>query len=78
MLYFISGSISIGENSVVEYCIVEKGANIGRNCIVSNLHIPAEARIPDGSYLHTLPIQADGKTCFATFAFGIVKYILCP
>ena len=50
--------------------MVEKGAKIGRNCIVSNLHIPTNAQIPDGSYLHTVPIQMDGATHFATFAFG--------
>ena len=54
----------------MEYCIVEKGAKIGRNCIVSNLHIPTNAQIPDGSYLHTVPIRVDGATHFATFAFG--------
>lgn len=68
-------SISVGEDSVVEYCIIEKGAKIGRNSIVSNLHIPANAQIPDGSYLHTIPIQVDGATHFATFAFGNRKLV---
>ena len=54
----------------MEYCIIGKGAKIGRNCIVSNLHIPANAQIPDGSYLHSIPLQMDDATQFATFAFG--------
>ena len=57
----------------MEYCIIEKGVKIGKNCIVSNLHIPTNAQIPDGSYLHTIPIQVDGATQFATFAFGNKK-----
>jgi ADP-glucose pyrophosphorylase len=70
VISYYTTSISVGEDSVMEYCIVEKGAKIGRNCIVSNLHVPTNALIPDGSYLHTVPIQVDGTTHFATFAFG--------
>ena len=72
VINYYNTSISVGEDSVMEYCIVEKGAKIGRNCIVSNLHIPTNAQIPDGSYLHTVPIQMDDATYYATFAFGSI------
>lgn len=68
-------SISVGEDSVVEYCIIENGAKIGKNCIVSNLHVPANSCIPDGCYLHSIPVKLNYTTYFATFAFGIVLYL---
>lgn len=55
---------------MVEYCVLEKGSNIGRNCIISNLHVPADTKIPDGSYLHLVPVQVKNTTHFVTFAFG--------
>lgn len=55
---------------MVEYCVLEKGSNIGRNCIISNLHVPADAQIPDGSYLHLVPVQVENTTQYVTFAFG--------
>ena len=70
---------------MVEYCVLEKGSNIGRNCIISNLHVPADAKIPDGSYLHLVPVQVKNTTQFVTFAFGkgadtlYINFVsLCP
>lgn len=47
-----------------------RGVSIGTNCIVSGLNIPADSIIPDGSFLHTIPVLVDDKTLYATFAFG--------
>lgn len=69
-LYLNPFSISIEEDSIVEYCDIGEGTIIGRNCIISNLRVPANAQIPDGSYLHCIPVQVDGVTHFTTFAFG--------
>lgn len=33
-------SISIGAGTVVEYCTLEEEIKVGRNCIISNLHVP--------------------------------------
>ena len=63
-------SISVSAGSVVEYCTLEEGVEIGQNCIVSNLHVPAGAQIPDSSFLHTAAVETEGKIQFATFAFG--------
>lgn len=63
--------LSVGRGSVLEYCTVEGAASIGKNCIVSNLTIPDGCKIPDNSFLHTIPVR-DGKECaYATFAFDI-------
>ena len=70
-------SIAVGEDSVVEYCVLEKGSNIGRNCVVSNLHVPADATIPDGSYLQLVPVQVKSTTHFVTFAFGKDADMVC-
>ena len=46
------------------------GVTIGSNCILSGLDIPADSIIPDGSFLHTIPVQVDDKPLYATFVFG--------
>ena len=30
----------IEAGTVIEYCILEEGVSIGRNCLLSNLHVP--------------------------------------
>ncbi len=68
-------SVSIGEESVVEYCILEPRVTIGKKCIVSNLHLPAGVCVPDCSFLHTVPLdEEDGTIHYTTFTFGM--YIL--
>ncbi|XP_064404447.1 fucose-1-phosphate guanylyltransferase-like [Halichondria panicea] len=64
-------SIQIGPGSVVEYCVVGEGVKIGTNCVLSGLTIPADSAVPDSSFLHTLPVSVDEKTCYTTFAFDI-------
>ena len=66
-------SVSVSSGTVVEYCTLEKSVSIGKNCIVSNLHVPADTTIPDGSFLHTVPVSDGEQTGFTTFAFGMKK-----
>lgn len=68
-------STTIGEQSVVEYCVLELGVAIGGRCMLSNLHLPQGATVPDGSFLHTVPITMEEGVAYTTFAFGnkIVK-----
>ena len=28
---------------MIEYCIVEKGVSVGRNCLLSNVHLPVSS-----------------------------------
>lgn len=63
-------SVLVGEESVVEYCILEPHVSIGKKCIVSNLHIPSGLSVPDYSFLHTVPLTEGGGIHYATFAFG--------
>ena len=64
-------SISVSAGSVVEYCTLEEGVEVEGNCIISNLHVPANAKIPNSSFLHTVAVETDGKIQYATFAFGM-------
>lgn len=64
-------SVSIGEESVVEYCVIEPQVSIGNKCLVSNLHLPRGVSIPDCSFLHTVALSERGRIGFATFAFDI-------
>ena len=50
--------------------MVGEGVKIGTNCVLSGLTIPADSAVPDSSFLHTLPVSVDEKTCYTTFAFG--------
>ncbi len=63
-------SASVCAGSVVEYCTLEEGVEIGKDCIVSNLHVPGGTKIPDSSFLHTAAVEVDGELQYATFAFG--------
>lgn len=64
-------SLSIGKDSVIEYCILGERVNIGSNCIISNLHVPACSEIPDNSFLHTVAVEIGGKTQYTTLVFGV-------
>lgn len=55
---------------MVEYSILEPQVSIGRNCIVSNVHLPNGLSVPEDSFLHTIPLSRDEQTVFTTFAFG--------
>eukprot|EP00731_Ephydatia_muelleri_P031181 Em0022g695a len=64
-------SLSIGKGSVIEHCTIEERVNIGSNCIVSNLHVPACSEIPDSSFLHTVAVEIGGTTQYTTLVFGV-------
>ena len=63
-------SICVGKESVIEYCILEPGVAVGNKCMVSNLHLPAGAQVPEGSFLHSVPVLVDNTIMYTTFAFG--------
>ena len=42
-------SVQIGAGSVIEYCIVSKGVQIGTKCVLSNLYIPVSVQV---QYIH--------------------------
>ena len=66
--------MSIGEKSIVEYSVLEPEVSIGENCLVSNVHLEQGLCVPAESFLHTVPLSRDGKTVFATFAFGKFQF----
>ncbi len=78
LIYISPPSVSIGKGTVVEYCILESNVTIGNKSIVSNLHLPSGTSVPDSSFLHTIPLAIEGRTFFATFAFGEVIIIPVP
>ena len=54
----------------MEYCILGSDVTIGERCIVSNVHLISGTSVPDGSFLHTVPLSVSGEVCYTTFAFG--------
>jgi len=63
-------SIRIGKESVIEYCILEPGVAVGSRCMLSNLHLPAGVQVPEGSFLHSVPVLVGDAVMYTTFAFG--------
>ena len=47
----------IEPGTVIEYCILEEGVSIGRNCLLSNLHVPVSFILSRGGphFLIALP-----------------------
>ncbi|XP_065903265.1 fucose-1-phosphate guanylyltransferase-like [Dysidea avara] len=64
-------SVTMLKDSVIEFCHIESGVAVQENCILSNLHIPANSTIPASSYLHTVAVTVSDELKYATFAFDI-------
>eukprot|EP00794_Sanderia_malayensis_P020351 gene20351-22355_t len=71
---YFEGENEIGDNSVVEYSWVGKGAKIGAKSIISNVFIEAGLVVPDCVFLHTVCVigsSSDNERCYITVAFGV-------
>ncbi|CAI8041600.1 Fucose-1-phosphate guanylyltransferase [Geodia barretti] len=61
----------IEAGTVIEYCILEEGVSIGRNCLLSNLHVPMNAVIPSNTFIHTVTLLVQHEVLYATCVFGV-------
>lgn len=75
----INKESTIGENCVMDYCDFELPVDIEQNCIISNCQLAwsettaehTRLIIPQGIFLHTVPITVENTTKFVTVFFGV-------
>lgn len=62
----------VGQQTVLEYCEIQKESSVGNNCIISNVVIPAGACIPDDTFMTTVCVEVgDVAGLYVTIVFGV-------
>lgn len=69
MKSLIKPGVSIGSGSIIEYSVIGVDAAIGKDCVLSGCMIPKKSAVPDNSFHHTIPINANGANLYVTVAF---------
>ncbi|KAF7695743.1 fucose-1-phosphate guanylyltransferase [Silurus meridionalis] len=77
----IHPSVRVCEGSVVEFSRLEQGVMLGQNSIISSCWVERSLSIPSFTFMHSFAVSMDGRTQFATVAFGVQddlkKIVLC-
>ncbi|XP_010863344.1 fucose-1-phosphate guanylyltransferase [Esox lucius] len=67
----VKDGCSLTPGSVVEYCRLEAGVQVGGRTILSGCWVGTGLKVPDGVFMHSLCVNRNGQTGFVTVAFGI-------
>jgi len=65
----INKSLTIPQDSIVEYSIFDAEVSLGPKTILSNIHIDHDLTIPAGFLYHTIAVLIDGVRKYVTVAF---------
>ena len=76
MSSIVYSGVSVGERSVVEFCVLHESTSIGKNCIVSHCVLKKKSVVPPATFMHTVPVHASEVGCefetgYCTIVFGI-------
>lgn len=65
----LSQEVTLPQDSIIEYSIIEAKVHLGPKTILSSVHITEPLSLPPGFLFHTVPISVAGSCQFVTVAF---------
>ncbi|NP_001191733.1 fucose-1-phosphate guanylyltransferase [Monodelphis domestica] len=67
----VESKCSLAPGSVVEYSWLGPDVTVGGNSIISGCHVVSKATVPPSSFLCTLSLKVNGRSVYATMAYGV-------
>lgn len=63
--------VSVGQGTIIEYCHIKEGVEIGDDCVISNCSLPKCSSIPNNTFLNTVSVKINDSTKYVTIMLAV-------